>query len=707
MSSRRDFLRTSTIGLTSIFFPSDALLARSEENNSYFDFQKEQIPYDILLWIELIGFDNTLSDYGVKEFLSRTNFIPKAISFLLVSPDFVNTHYGMSEEWVFPPEYCSYTARTFSPERKRQDWTNYQLKGLVSELHRYDIEVYCSFFDFVYEGERKGRWSWMHPEIFETGKDGDRYSYLHPLKRLDDGILYEDFFKDKLIEVLDDYNFDGVHIADGIAHTRRPLHDVDYSDDMISQFLEQTGVELPSFLLQSCKLNKEEYKKRSKWLWENKKYEWVLFHTNRWAEFFKKITNAIHEKDKKIFINTAWTQAPFEAIYRYGIDYQKIAELGVDGFIVENVSSTVAMEPILSDEHEKFFYIAMSMLMLIKVRVKATNLLPFTTIHDTTEQYDALRHIPTVVERDIYSMANLYFYNDFGNLQRCSSGIVGCLSDSLCSHEWDWLKKKWDLAYSFSPKFNGVITLIWSDNAFENQLKDYITTRRWSTHKLLYELMYRGASINVVCAIDSIDKIQGPVLILNPHLYSENEIRKVFSYRNGPILTIGGKCKFPVTPEYEFSDVYLPDPLSCAIFQSGKQFDVKLNNEPIEVIPPNFTEVTEPYSWTESLYYRKVSTSFLSKCVSVISTCMSELKLLTEAEFIKIIILKKSTNEIVSLIGNDSYYYKTPKIETKHKIKDIVVKTTFPGIPVYFDNKQFNVKVPGKGMVILNICYEN
>jgi hypothetical protein len=86
---------------------------------------------------------------------------------------------------------------------------------------------------------------------------------------------------------------------------------------------------------------------------------------------------------------------------------------------------------------------------------------------------------------------------------------------------------------------------------------------------------------------------------------------------------------------------------------------------------------------------------------------MPELKLLTEAEFIKIIILKKSTNEIVSLIGNDSYYYKTPKIETKHKIKDIVVKTTFPGIPVYFDNKQFNVKIPGKGMVILSICYEN
>ena len=111
MSSRRDFLRTSTIGLTSIFFPSEALLARSEENNSYFDFQKQQIPYDILLWIELIGFDNTLSDYGVKEFLSRTNFIPKAISFLLVSPDFVNTHYGMLEEWVFPPEYCSYTAQ--------------------------------------------------------------------------------------------------------------------------------------------------------------------------------------------------------------------------------------------------------------------------------------------------------------------------------------------------------------------------------------------------------------------------------------------------------------------------------------------------------------------------------------------------------------------------------------------------------------------
>ena len=68
--------------------------------------------------------------------------------------------------------------------------------------------------------------------------------------------------------------------------------------------------------------------------------------------------------------------------------------------------------------------------------------------------------------------------------------------------------------------------------------------------------------------------------------------------------------------------------------------------------------------------------------------------------------LKMSLN-FLSQLSLQVHYYKTPKIETKHKIKDIVVKTTFPGIPVYFDNKQFNVKIPGKGMVILSICYEN
>src|SRR5690606_24580134 len=134
-----------------------------------------------------------------------------------------------------------------------------------------------------------------------------------------------------------------------------------------------------------------------------------------------------------------WTRDPFEAIYRYGIDYRKIFETGIDGFIVEMIASAVAMEPQLSDDYKKFHYNAMAMMMLIKAQSPKATLRPFTQIHDTFEQYDALRHVPTVVEREIFSVANLYVLDEDGKPNRCSSGPMCCLSDGVDAEEWAWL----------------------------------------------------------------------------------------------------------------------------------------------------------------------------------------------------------------------------------------------------------------------------
>jgi hypothetical protein len=705
-NNRRKFLKISATGLGYMISSNVINMGCKKLNNNELiknTADKNISPYDIWLWIELIGFDNTQKDYGVKNFINNTVFVPKAISFLFSSSDFVNSHQGMANEWVFPPEYCSYNGRPYSRLRNRQDWTNYQLRGLIGELQKYGIDVYCSFFDFFVNTDGEMRFGHQHPEIWETGVKGNRYPYIHPLKRLSDGSFYEDFFINKLSEVMNDYGFDGLHIADGIAHTRRPLSDVDYSDDMVEQFLNQTAVNLPDYLLGQLDDNENKYIQRSDWIWKNNKQEWINFHIERWESFYKKIVEYFHQNEKKVILNSAWTRAPFEAIYRYGIDYRRIANLSVDGFIIEAVASAVAMEPRLSDEHSKIHYIMMAMLMLIKAQAPGTPLMPFTGIHDTTEQYDALRHIPTVVEREIYSMANLFIYDNNGMPKRCSSGPMGCLSDALYSHEWQWLKQKWDLGFSSLPESVGGITLLWSDKIVENQVEDYIKTRRWSVHKLLYELMVLGAPVYSVCNINSIDNIKGPVLVLNPNLFPQNELDQVLDYSNGPIVIIGGKVILSESPEYQFEDVYPPDSLYCAVYNSKKNFEVQIKKESKEDIPVDFNEIPEPYSWTESLYYRKVSDSFIKACLSVISNCTDQPSILTESESIQVMTLKYSEKNYRLLIGNDSYYYETPRIEMKSKIEKITVKTSFPGVPVIFNNKEFRVRLPGKGMVILDI----
>ncbi len=702
INNRREFLKLGAAWAAApVLFPKDGNPAVSVAPVQDLTAPMSVEKYEKWLWIELIGFDNTKPDYGVGRFLENTGFVPEAISFLMFTADFVHTHAGMSAEWTFPPEFCSYGARPTSLERDRQAWTNYQLRGLNRELRKHNVKTYCSFFDMFINEKGVGRWAYQYPEIRETSKDGVAYQIINPLKKIKGQGLYEDFFLGKLKEVMLDYEFDGFHGADGYSSGRRPLDDIDYSDDMVGQFVSHTRVSLPGDISGALDLNKEVYAKRSRWIWKNKREEWIRFHVDRWEMFWKKSVEMLHGIQKKVVFNTAWTRAPFEAIYRYGIDYSRIAKAGIDGFVVEAAASAVAMEPELNDDYTKFHYNAMAMLMLIKAQAPDTPLRPFTGIHDTLEQYDALRHVPTVVEREIYSMANLYLQKSDGSLARCSSGPLGCLSDSVASHEWKWLKQRWDLGFSDTPQSIIGATLVWSDQALDEQLRDYIKTRRYSTHKLLYELMAAGAPVNAVVNVSDIGKTKGPLLVLNPHLFPATELEKVFAYKNGPLITIGGQVNTGGVPAASFGDVYGPSALACSVYGAKRTLELmplqKEGEEKIEQEP------ADPFSWTESLYYRKVSRSFLKNCANVIMAYAGFPKVTVKEDVIRVFAYQMDKNRSRLLIGSDSFYYTTPSIDVGRTIEKIQVKTSFPGVPVRFENTAFRVRIPGKGMVILDV----
>jgi len=703
-NNRRDFLKLTTLCLTA---PVGSSLAGISGNDQQIPAPEKaagpagKLNYQPWLWIELIGFDNEKKDFGVNAFLENTGFVPQAISFLMYDPDFVHTHRPMDKEWVFPPEYCSYRARPFSKERPRQPWTNYQLRGLVAELHRHGVASYCSFFDFVVGGEGAGKWSKDHPEVYETSRDGVPYPLVHPLKRLKDKTFYEDFFLDKLGQTIRDYGFDGFHAADGYSSGRRPLDDVDYSDDMVEQFTRHSDVKLPADLPLLCDNNKVLFGKRSRWIWKNKRQEWIHFHEDRWVDFYKKLVDKLHAMDRKVVFNTAWTRAPFEALYRYGINYHRLAQTGMDGFVVEAAASAVAMEPDLSEDHQTFHYNSMAMLMLIKAQAPNTALRPFTGISDTLEQYDALRHVPTVVEREIYSMANLYL-NDGTKLTPCSSGPLGCLSDSVEKHEWNWLKQRWDLGFSSIPESVVGATLIWSDAAFENQLADYIKTRRWTTHRLLFQLMSLGAPVNSVANVKDLDKLKGPVLVLNPNLLPADELSEILKYKQGPVILIGGKIASVPNARVQFEDAFGPESLSCIVIGGKAAAQINIKKQPVEKLP---LDIPEPFSWTANLYFRKVSKEFLAGCTQVIADCADAPKLVAAPEHVRLMTYRQQENVRRILIGSDSFYYETPSVDMGRQIKKIDVKTPFPGVPVVFDKSKLTVRIPGKGMVILDVHF--
>jgi hypothetical protein len=656
--------------------------------------------YDRWVWVELTGFDNESQDFGVAAYIDNAGFVPDVVSLLLFNPDFVHTHDGMETDRAFPVDVCTYGGHPYGVERPRQEWTRYQLAGLVRELHSHGAKVMFAVFDQFLTDE----WIGQHPEVWHVNRNGDRVRSICPWKRLSDGAWYEDFFAAQLARVLEDYEFDGFHQADGYSHPRLPLYEGDYSDDITGQFVEATGITLPAGLGEPSTYNPDVIRARQAFIWRNLRQEWLRFYAGRVARFCKKIADAAHAKGKVVVANNALTRDPFQALYRYGVDYKLMVKARVDSIICETVNPGVSIgaeSGMVAAPHYDF----LAMTLLMKSYLPDTELHCLNNAHDVNELWDVLRHGPTLLEREVYCNSNLYHWRSDRTLERCSSGPVVCLADGIRRHEWEWLREWWDLGFAAAPRRVVGATLVWSDRALERQLDEFIATRRWTTHKLLHELTSRGAPVHCAVDIADIGVVNGPLLVLNPQLLPEDELAAVLAYDRGPVIVIGGETPGLPATDFGFEDCYGPGQLVCRVYGAKPSGSHDIASDEPEVIPPDLMGLEEPPTYVQELYFRKVSDSFVAACADVIAECSAAPRVLSRSEAIRVQALELGDRTWRVLVGNDSHYYVVTDLDMGREIEKIERVTAFPGTPPGFSGSTFGCKVPGKGAVMFDVTF--
>jgi len=658
-------------------------------------------PFEKWMWIELIGFDNEEPDYGVRRLIDRAGFVPDVLSLLMFNPDFVHTHDRMAGDCTFPADYCAYWGRARSGERSRQAWTKYQLKGLVDELHQKGAAVYFSVFDIFDTTE----WVGQHPEILHVRKTGEQLKAICPWKHLADGAFYEDYFIRKALEVAGDYEFDGYHCADGYAHQRIPIYEGDFSDDMVGQFTEFTQVNLPETVSGPADDNAERIGKRADWIWRNRRLEWIQFHSCRIERFFKKLTTAFHGASRAVVVNTAWTKDPLEALYRYGVDYRKLADAGVDGFIAETAACAAELDGCEKISSYRALYPFETALMLIKAHAPETRIIFLNGIKDTTEQWDALRHSTRALEREIYELASFYSYDNRGKLKRCASGLMACLADDIDREEWDKLRSWWKLGFSAAPSRIAGATLVWSDQSFKNQLADYVETRRWTVHRLVHHLLARNAPVRATVDVNHLGTCEGAILIVYPHLFPEDELRRIQAYRKGAVIFIGAMAEpIPGNP-VSFDDAWAKDTMFCGVYIDGlKQREFAIDKE---ASPSGDTEIRDPSGphamFYYDLYFRNVSENFLKRCVETITACSTPVRILDGGKGVCIAAFEESETELRVLAGNDNPCHVTGRIDVGRKIHQADVLTGLPARPIQPEGSAFSVRIPPRGAVMLRL----
>lgn len=490
--------------------------------------------YEKWLWIELIGFDNTLPDYGVSEFLARMAKPPSVAALLLFSPDIIHLHTGLERDFRIGLQYCSYGGRTRNEERGRQDWTAFQLRGLVGELTARGIETFASVFNITTNRETAKRsgvsdfdaWSELHPELRYTLVDGNISECLCVWKHLSDGTPYEDFLAAKLPFFLRDYGFSGFMAADGYAQPRAPICQGDFSSNMIGQFSEFSGIEIPDGTVPE----------KAAFILSFFRGEWCRFHVERQARFMKKITAAVHGTGKKIVALSAWARDPFEAIWRYGVDYRAMAEAGIDALVIESSAGTVELEKWDSGETTSMLDRNRAMLMRMRNFLPNIKFILLHCLKDDREGYCVLRHSPQLAEAEALSLISM---RSATTGRRCVSGVMACLSDGISPSEWKFLDEMWNNCFNFGEGLPESPLLLWSDAALDSELSAYPNERRCSSFRVTSELIAHGAPLAWSGTIDSAEKFpEYPVLAIHPFFWPEQDFKRIIS-RKSPVLLIG------------------------------------------------------------------------------------------------------------------------------------------------------------------------
>lgn len=666
--------------------------------------------YRKALWVELIAFDNRAEDMGVQAYLDNLGLIPDTVSIFMWGPDFVHLHNGLETDGEFPVDIGAYMDPYFDgPKKSGPPWTKFQLKRLIREFQLHGVKVLFSIFPLTLNNKFHQEWAVNeHPEVgyrcIRSMQPAD--IIINPLRRMSDGRFYEDFLLEKVSAVLRDYGFDGWHLADGYNHSWFQLCHADYSDDMIEQFRSaMRTVSLPEKWNGKADHDPVLFEERAQYIYRELRQEWIKFHRMRYESYLEKIVKCLHSQGKIVSSNTCWTRDPVEAIYRYGIDYRRLPEIGIDFLVIETCSAMGELLDCACQAHFPlpFFNVIKGTSLLTKAYAPAGKYLFNCCTQDITEGWSSLRHAPAFLEREILSYSNFYLYDRKGKPERCFEGLQICLAADIEDYEWRRIFEKADLGFAAETAAVEGVTLLWSDEIVEAELQYYLKTRNSLTANIFYNLLANGMNCDAVARIDNLAEVDTPLLVINPGLLPEEQQEKIRAYRKHQVFLVGNtdgdetQMKFEVWNRASAGEPDYSEPVpSCEA-------------DDIRNIP-------EPKTFFHEQFYRALSPEFYRHAVSVINAATAgdiginrEFNL-PDANYFRLTALKLADGTSRYLVGNVLHRYILGAFLTTCEVESMSIANGFRGRPLYWEPRRdgkygihCELRIPPHGIGVVDV----
>ena len=654
------------------------------------------------VWMPMIGFDKEEPDKGVAKLLERMQFKPHSTSVFLFHPDFVHQYEGLEKEYQLHPDNCAYYASPRNEERERQDWTNWDVKTLMDHLNEAKINAFLGIMGVDINNKYHHEFLSDHPELRQRFRTQE-WS-LNVLKRFKDGTYYEDFFADKVCQVLQDYGFYGLHVADNFCPGGGGLSFNDYSLDMADQFATHTGFVFPKEIAELGD-DDESVTKRADWIWEHARQQWVEFYAWRWEGFWKKICDRLHAIGKKVFVLGMYCTDPFQTLYCRGVDLRRIVNAGVD-YLMTNVAASGSA---IGKNRPWRYYEMAGMVPLSDVFTDGGKKLNMLGVKDGTEEWDMLHHAPTLLERDIYYLSSFFRYTPEG-MKRCLDGFNVCLGDGIYKDEWKWLRERFEIGFGEIPQRVLLPTVVWSDNAFYNTLPEFIQTRRWTLHKFMVELGKTGTQTGAMVRIEHLTEQCGDLFVPNFDLLSEEEKHQIAAYRGGAVICTASAEKeldlaaYGIVPSIYFEDQHSPYKNCAFAFNLELQEKASIlallaedDGSPALEDPFHTEEVSYP-SFRFDFPCQKVSVGFVKALGQLLQRPLTSF---IESTLPVIPMVMADGRIRIYGVNDDLLHYGTNLVTFHKDIKEVKNVSKFPMLPVKFSQNGefgFTTSTDAKGM---------
>lgn len=668
--------------------------------------------FEAWVWTELLAFDNSEADCGVRSYLEELGFVPQAMCLLVSSPDFILNYAGMDEEYELPPDVCARNGQKCNERRERQVWTNYQLSRLIATLTHAGCQVYCSAFTVFLDNRFHHEWLSDHPEVRLVWASCWRGQELNPLAEMADGTLFEDYFVPKMVQVCQDYGFAGWHGPDGWGPwSSGNITSLDFSDATVKQFLRGHSWNVPECFepiprivtqLEIQTAEKQcvtppdygmaQLRARRDWIVENHFSEWREFLAERWAQFWGKALNALHAVGLKGVINSAWTKGNFDAFFEYGINYRRMAEIGVDAMVVETVALGMSQSSPNIDWYHDSYAAALAE---IKAACPGLKLIMLHGIKDVEEFWDNLRLAPASYERELYKLSNMFVRHASGTLERAAAGLLGCLADGIDADDWKTIRTRWNACFEEIPVRAGALTAVYFDEYIEQGVGDYQSDGFIPALDQISTLMQSGVPVQSFVNLKNVSVESGALLVPSAHLLSSAQRFELLN-RPSPVVFAGRAAVLEGLEGYVLTD----GSFALVIANAGLSGIERFEELPAPQANPGYDEIY----FSIRRYRKPVSPELWQKAAQIIAGLLPDASI-------------ASTNMPVSLLFKE-FADGTREIAVESRAQWGRAKTTvtakglpaptkivssFPPRVMEQDDVSFTIPVPCRGITAVKI----